>query len=48
MITLSLDTIHNIVRAALAEDIGAGDITTESAIPADARADADLCGQRGF
>ena len=31
---------QNLVRAALAEDIGAGDITTESAIPADQQAEA--------
>jgi nicotinate-nucleotide pyrophosphorylase (carboxylating) len=40
MTTLALDVIRSIVRAALAEDVGAGDITTESAIPADAYADA--------
>lgn len=32
--------IRNIVQAALAEDIGGGDITTETAIPADQRAEA--------
>jgi nicotinate-nucleotide pyrophosphorylase (carboxylating) len=37
---LNQELIRNVVRAALAEDVGAGDITTESAIPADARADA--------
>jgi nicotinate-nucleotide pyrophosphorylase (carboxylating) len=37
---LSTETISQIVRAALAEDVGAGDITTEAAIPADARAQA--------
>jgi nicotinate-nucleotide pyrophosphorylase (carboxylating) len=37
---LPSELIANIVRAALAEDIGAGDITTESAIPAGARAEA--------
>ncbi|MGD0649753.1 MAG: carboxylating nicotinate-nucleotide diphosphorylase [Verrucomicrobiia bacterium] len=40
MSTLALDVIRSIVRAALAEDIGAGDITSESAVPADLRADA--------
>jgi nicotinate-nucleotide pyrophosphorylase (carboxylating) len=40
MITLPREFIQNIVRAALAEDIGAGDITTEATIPADQRAEA--------
>jgi nicotinate-nucleotide pyrophosphorylase (carboxylating) len=40
MTTLSAELIRNIVRAALAEDIGAGDITTETAIPADQQAEA--------
>jgi nicotinate-nucleotide pyrophosphorylase (carboxylating) len=40
MNTLPQEIIHNFVRAALAEDIGAGDITTEAAIPADQRAEA--------
>jgi len=40
MTALSREFIQNIVRAALAEDIGAGDITTEAAIPADERAEA--------
>ena len=39
MTTLDTEYVRNIVRAALAEDVGAGDITTESAIPADARAE---------
>lgn len=38
--TLAPELIANVVRATLAEDIGAGDITTESVIPADARASA--------
>ena len=38
--TLSSELIHNVVRAAIAEDVGAGDITTEAAIPPDARAEA--------
>ena len=37
--------MSRIVRAALAEDIGAGDITTESAIPADQRAEASIVAQ---
>ncbi len=37
---LSLELVGNLVRAALAEDIGAGDITTETAIPSDQRAEA--------
>src|ERR1035437_3025005 len=40
MNALPQEIIHNFVRAALAEDIGAGDITTESAIPADQQAEA--------
>lgn len=40
MTTLSAEFIQNIVRAALAEDIGAGDITTETTIPTDQRAEA--------
>jgi nicotinate-nucleotide pyrophosphorylase (carboxylating) len=40
MNTLPQEFIHNLVEAALAEDIGAGDITTESAIPADQHAEA--------
>ncbi|HUI05894.1 MAG TPA: carboxylating nicotinate-nucleotide diphosphorylase [Verrucomicrobiae bacterium] len=40
MTTLDPEFVHSIVRAALAEDVGAGDITTASAIPADARAEA--------
>lgn len=38
--TLSSEIIHSLVRAALAEDVGAGDITTESAIPAEISASA--------
>ncbi len=40
MPTLSPDLLHNLARAALAEDVGAGDVTTESAIPAEMRAEA--------
>jgi len=42
MTTLPSELIHNLVRAALAEDIGAVDITTESAIPADQHAEAHI------
>ena len=35
MTTLSATLIQNIVRTALAEDVGAGDITTEVSVPAD-------------
>jgi nicotinate-nucleotide pyrophosphorylase (carboxylating) len=37
---LSPDTIQKIVRAALAEDIGSGDITTEISVPAELRSEA--------
>ena len=37
---LSTELIQNLVRAALAEDVGAGDITTESSVPAELRAKA--------
>jgi nicotinate-nucleotide pyrophosphorylase (carboxylating) len=40
MNALPQEIIHNLVRAALAEDIGTGDITTDAAIPADERAEA--------
>ncbi len=40
MTRLDTEYVRNIVRAALAEDVGAGDITTESAIPADQQAEA--------
>ena len=40
MNALPQEFIHNLVCAALTEDIGAGDITTEAAIPADQRAEA--------
>ena len=35
MITLSVAQIHNIVRMALVEDVGGGDITTEVSVPVD-------------
>jgi nicotinate-nucleotide pyrophosphorylase (carboxylating) len=40
--TLTTETMSRIVRAAIAEDVGAGDITTEAAIPADAHAEAAI------
>jgi nicotinate-nucleotide pyrophosphorylase (carboxylating) len=40
MKTLPAETIRSVVRAALVEDVGAGDITTEAAVPADLRAEA--------
>ncbi len=40
MNVLSPEAIRSVVQSALAEDIGAGDITTESAIPADEQAEA--------
>ena len=40
MKALPQEIIHNFVRAALAEDTGAGDITTDAAIPADEAAEA--------
>ncbi|MGD0058178.1 MAG: carboxylating nicotinate-nucleotide diphosphorylase [Verrucomicrobiia bacterium] len=42
MIALPREFIQNIVRAALAEDVGAGDITTDAAIPADQSAEASI------
>jgi nicotinate-nucleotide pyrophosphorylase (carboxylating) len=45
MTALPREFIQNMVRAALAEDIGAGDITTEAAIPADQRAEACIIGK---
>lgn len=38
MLPLNPDIVRNAVRQALAEDIGAGDITTNSLVPADAKA----------
>ena len=37
---LPQEIVRNLARTALAEDVGAGDITTEIAIPADQRAEA--------
>jgi nicotinate-nucleotide pyrophosphorylase (carboxylating) len=42
MNALPQELVGNLVRAALAEDIGAGDITTETAIPSDQRAEASI------
>ncbi len=37
---LSSENVRSVVRAALAEDVGAGDVTTESAVPSELRAKA--------
>ena len=39
---LTPDVLEPVVRAALAEDVGTGDVTTESVVPADARCRATL------
>ena len=39
---VAIDTLERIVHAALAEDIGAGDVTTEATVPADAAGTAAL------
>ena len=39
---VATDTVERVVLAALAEDIGAGDVTTDATIPADAVGVADL------
>ncbi len=39
---LNPELVRRLVRAALAEDVGAGDITTESAIPVNSRAEAAI------
>lgn len=39
---LPVETLKAIVRAALAEDVGAGDVTTECAVPADLQARATI------
>src|SRR5437867_3763311 len=39
---LTPEVLEPIVRAALAEDVGSGDVTTESVVPADARCRATL------
>jgi nicotinate-nucleotide pyrophosphorylase (carboxylating) len=40
MNVLSQEIVRSLVRAALAEDVGAGDVTTEIAVPTDQRAEA--------
>jgi nicotinate-nucleotide pyrophosphorylase (carboxylating) len=40
--TLSTETVQRIVRLALAEDVGAGDITTEVSVPAELRGTAAI------
>ncbi|HUK83928.1 MAG TPA: carboxylating nicotinate-nucleotide diphosphorylase [Verrucomicrobiae bacterium] len=42
MTSLPTELVQNVVRAALAEDVGAGDITTESTVPSDLRAQAAI------
>lgn len=42
MTTLPIEIVQNLVRAALAEDVGAGDITTEMSVPADLRGTAHI------
>lgn len=42
MLDLSPDLIREVVARALAEDVGAGDLTTLAAVPADARAEAAI------
>jgi nicotinate-nucleotide pyrophosphorylase (carboxylating) len=39
---LTADVLEPVVRAALAEDVGSGDVTTDSVVPADARCRATL------
>ena len=39
---VATDTVERIVLAALAEDIGAGDVTTDSTVPADSVGLGDL------
>lgn len=39
---VATDTVERVVLAALAEDIGAGDVTTEATVPADAVGSAEL------
>jgi nicotinate-nucleotide pyrophosphorylase (carboxylating) len=42
MTTLSPELIRNLARAALAEDVGGGDVTTEFTVPADRRGTANI------
>ena len=39
---LSLDLLDRLVREALAEDVGAGDITTAATVPAEAHSEAQI------
>jgi len=41
-VAVATDTLERIVHAALAEDVGAGDVTTEATVPADAMGTAAL------
>jgi nicotinate-nucleotide pyrophosphorylase (carboxylating) len=41
-VAVATDTVERVVLAALAEDIGAGDVTTEATVPEDAVGTADL------
>ena len=40
--------MKDLIQAALEEDIGAGDVTTEALVPHDARARATIVGQGGL
>jgi nicotinate-nucleotide pyrophosphorylase (carboxylating) len=42
LLTLEPEAIRNLVRAALAEDVGERDVTTEATVPAEARASASF------
>ncbi|MGH3134959.1 MAG: carboxylating nicotinate-nucleotide diphosphorylase, partial [Gaiellaceae bacterium] len=39
---VATDTLERVVLAALAEDVGQGDVTTEATVPADAMGTAEL------
>jgi nicotinate-nucleotide pyrophosphorylase (carboxylating) len=41
-VELTTETIERVVREALAEDVGSGDVTTDGVVPADARCAAEL------
>jgi nicotinate-nucleotide pyrophosphorylase (carboxylating) len=41
-VAVATDTLERIVQAALAEDVGAGDVTTDATVPADAVGTAEL------
>jgi nicotinate-nucleotide pyrophosphorylase (carboxylating) len=47
-LTLDPEEIRRAVRAALDEDIGSGDVTSEATIPADALATAHMVARQGF